>query len=99
MDVNLSGSETAVIKALGLSGAGVPGTVLMSRLSDFGEAELLDAVQGLVSVGYVVSDRDSLFSKEDLARATLRVNTSYTRDLKDTLQPHKRKNDRPRWRG
>lgn len=99
MDVNLSGSETMVIKALGLSGNPMPGTNLKGQLPEFGEAELLDALQALMAVGYVVADSEGLSSASDVLHTTFRVNTSYARDLRDALYPNKNRSSRVHWRG
>ena len=57
-------------------------------LSDFSSA-----VSGLISAGYVLSDKVNLFKTEDVERANLRVNASYARDLRDALNPGRRRDE------
>lgn len=86
-DINLDGSETSILKALGLSGSEVDGSTLQERLPDYLVAELIDALQGLVSIGYVEADKSSFHNKEEFEKTHFRVNSGYARDLKDALDP------------
>ncbi|MEO8353333.1 MAG: hypothetical protein ABI680_16515 [Chthoniobacteraceae bacterium] len=86
-EINLDGSEVSVIKAIGLSGGGIDGKSLLGKLPDLVPAELIDTLKGLVSIGYVESDRHSWKDKEDLERAHFHVNSGYMRDLKEALNP------------
>ena len=94
-DLNLDGVEITILKAIGLSGGEVLGETLIERLPDFGSAELSDALQGLIAMGYVDCDRSSLHSKEELEKAHFHVNSGYSRDIKDAMDP---KTDRPKSR-
>lgn len=96
--INLSGSETSVLKALGLTGATTNGEVLQSRVGDFEEAELLDTLQGLVDIGYVTSTRDSFRSVKEMQVVNFRVNASYMKMLQEALDPRKRPEKKSRRR-
>jgi len=90
-EINLSGGEITFLKAMGLSGAPVYGKLLVERIGEMESAEFLDELNGLISVGYVLSDKVSLRTMEDVKRAVFRVNASYARDLRDALTPGRRR--------
>ena len=72
----------------------VPAAELKKWLRDPGyavSAERLDELDGLISLGYVLSDRVNVRTMEDVERASFRVNASYARDLKDALHPGRRR--------
>jgi len=99
-ELNLSGGEIALLKSMALSGAPVFGKLLIERVGDMETAELLDTLEGLISLGYVVSDKVSLRTMEDVERAVFRVNASYARELRDAVRPgHRREQERRRRRG
>ena len=54
-------------------------------------AEFLDELSGLISQGYILSDKVNVRTMEDVERAVFRVNASYARDLKDAIQPGRRR--------
>jgi hypothetical protein len=87
MDINLDGGEISIIKALGLSGSGITGELLMERVAGLEEAELIDTLKGLISMGYVNSDRNTLQTKDDLFRTIFSVNSGYAKELKEALDP------------
>jgi hypothetical protein len=90
-DINLSGGEIALLKAMGLSGAPVHGKQLIERIGEMEPAEFVDEVNGLVQLGYVLSDKVNLRTLEDVERSVFRVNASYARDLRDAIQPGRRR--------
>ena len=94
-DINLDGVEISILKAIGLSGGEVLGETLLEKLPDFAPAELSDALQGLIAMGYVDCDRSSLHSREELEKAHFHVNSGYSRDIKDAMDP---KQERPKSR-
>jgi hypothetical protein len=97
-EIKLDGGEITILKALGLSGSPVKGKILMQRSGGMMTAELLDTLSGLMSLGYVMSDKVNVQYIEDVERATFRVNPSYSRDLRDALRPGGRKEERSRRR-
>ena len=97
-EINLSGGEISILKALGLSGAPVQGKMLVER-SDMEPAEFLDMLDGLITIGYVLSSKVNVNNMEDVEHAFFRVNPSYARDLRDATRPGlRREEDRTRRR-
>ena len=82
-----------MIKTLGLTGSAMAGKMLIGRSNSMEEAEFLDTLNGLISMGYVISNKVNIQKMEDVERAGFRVNPSYSRDLKDSMQPNGRKDD------
>jgi hypothetical protein len=100
-DINLSGGEITLLKTMGLSGGPVFGKLLIDRIGDMETSEFLDELNGLISLGYVLSDKVTLHTMEDVERAVFRVNASYARELREAIQPGRRreKEQRRRRRG
>lgn len=98
-ELSLSGGDLTVIKALGLSGTSMPGALLVDRIGHMEAAELIDTLEGLMMLGFVVSDSERLKDLDDLKRTNFHVNTSYVRDLKEALNPAPKKKERRRRRG
>jgi hypothetical protein len=90
-EIKLSGGEISLLKTLGLSGTPVHGKILLERIGEMEQAELLDEVNGLISQGYVLCDKVNMRTMEDVERAVFRVNASYARDLRDALNPGRRR--------
>ncbi len=49
--------------------------------------ELIDTVRGLIQQGYVDADSNSFYNKEEMEDVNFRVNSGYSKDLKDALDP------------
>ena len=90
-EINLSGGEITLLKTMGLSGTPVYGKLIVERIGEMEQAEFLDDLTGLVSLGYVLADKVNVRTIEDVERAVFRVNASYARDLRDALNPSRRK--------
>jgi hypothetical protein len=97
-ELNLSGGEITLLKTMGLSGAPVFGKLLVEQVGDMEIAEFLDTLEGLISLGYVLSDKVNLRTMEDVERAVFRVNASYARDLRDAIRPGQRREQERRRR-
>ncbi len=54
-------------------------------------AEFVDALKGLISLGYVLSNKVNVRSTEDVERAFFRVNPAYAHELRDALNPGRRR--------
>jgi hypothetical protein len=100
-EINLSGGEITLLKTMGLSGMPVYGKQLVEKIGEMETAEFLDELNGLVSLGYVLCDKVNVRTMEDVERSVFRVNASYARDLRDAIQPGRRreKEQRRRRRG
>jgi len=97
-EINLSGGEITLLKTMGLSGTPVYGKLLIERIGEMESAEFLDELTGLISQGYVLCDKVNLRTMEDVEHARFRVNASYARDLRDALNPSRRREEKSRRR-
>jgi hypothetical protein len=96
-EIKLDGGEITILKTLGISGTPMSGKILIERVEGMESAELLDTLDSLISLGYVTSNKVNLMKMEDVEAAVLRVNPSYSHDLRDALNPSKRRDqDRSR---
>ncbi|RYD73905.1 MAG: hypothetical protein EOP84_20785 [Verrucomicrobiaceae bacterium] len=86
-NINLDGGEISIIKAIGMTSGEVSGEQLVDLVPDMVGAELLDAMKGLVMMGYVVTDSPSFSKMADFERAKFHVNSGYSRELKEALDP------------
>jgi hypothetical protein len=89
-EINLNGGEITILKTIGLSGEAMAGKVLIERADELEAGELIDTLDGLLTMGYVLSNRPNIRSAEDIERAFFRVNPSYAKELRDVLQPARR---------
>ena len=90
-EIKLDGGEISILKAIGLSGTALAGKQLLERIEDMAQAEFLDTLDGLLSLGYVLSSRVNVRTLEDVERALFRVSPTYSRDLRDAIFPGKRR--------
>ena len=86
-EIHLDGSEISIIKAIGLSGGGMLGEVLLEKLPELIPAELSDTLTGLIAMGYLDCDRGTLHSTEELQKAHFNVNSGYAHELKAAINP------------
>lgn len=80
-----------MLKTMGLSGNPVYGKLLIERIGEMESAEFLDELTGLIAQGYVLCDKVNVRTMEDVQRSVFRVNASYARDLRDAIQPGRRR--------
>ena len=97
-EINLSGGEISILKTLGLSGASITGKQMLERSGEMESAELLDALNGLIMTGYVLCSKVNISSMEEAEHAFFRVNSSYARDLRDAINPGRRREEKTRRR-
>jgi hypothetical protein len=87
-EINLDGGEISIIKALGMSSSEVLGEDLITKVSiDLAPAEVIDTIKGLIAMGYVDADKSGFYSVEDLKPIYFRINSGYSKDLRDALDP------------
>ncbi len=87
-EINLDGGEISVLKALGVGSGEMNGEDLMTRLGgDLVPAELIETLKGLMAVGYVEADKNAFYKAEDLKAIHFRVNSGYSKDLKEAINP------------
>ena len=68
-NIKLSGGEITVIKTLGLSGAQVYGKILLEKLENLVEAEIIDTLESLVNGGFVLCSKVSFRNAQEIERA------------------------------
>ena len=99
-EIKLSGGEITMLKTIGLGGSAMSGRLLIDRSNSMEDAEFLDTLDGLLTMGYVLSNKVNVQYMEDVERASFRVNPSYSKDLKEAIRPSARsKEERQRRRG
>ena len=94
-EINLDGGEITLLKKIGLSGAQVYGKMLIDRVEGMETAEFLDTLTSLIDQGFVLSNKVNIRLIEDAERAFFRVNAAYAKDLREAVNPG-RKRDRER---
>ena len=65
--------------------------LLVEQIGEMEHAEFLDELNGLIQLGYVLCDKVNVRTMEDVERAIFRVNASYARELRDAIQPGRRR--------
>jgi len=90
-EIKLDGGEISLLKKIGLSGTQVSGMMLIDRAAGMEPAELLDTLTGLINQGYVLSNKVNIRSIEDAEKAFFRVNAVYAKDLREAVNPGRRR--------
>ena len=90
-EIKLDGGEITLLKKIGLSGTPVFGKLLIERVEEMETAEFLDTLTGLISQGYVVSNKVNIRTIEDVEKAFVRVNPASSKELRDAVVPGKRR--------
>ncbi len=86
-DISLNGGEISILKTIGLGGGLMPGTQLAQRMDEMVAAEFLDSLEGLMSVHYVLSNKVTIRTIDDVKSATFHVNPAFARELRDAVYP------------
>jgi hypothetical protein len=86
-ELNLNGGEISLLKALGLTGAPMSGKLLIERTAELEAGELIDTLEGLISIGYVLASKVSLRTLADVEHAYFRVNSAYVHSLRESIHP------------
>lgn len=89
-DITLNGGEITLLKTLGMSGGLVGGKQLAERMDSMEGAELLDALAGLMTEGYVLSNKVNVRTIEALESASFRVNPAFAKDLRGAVYPSRK---------
>ena len=90
-EIQLSGGEITILKAIGLSGTTVPGKFLIDKIEEVEAGEFIDTLGGLLAMGYLLATKVNIKTLADVERTSFRVNPSYAHDLKDALDPYRRR--------
>lgn len=86
-EIRLDGGEISLLKSIGLGGTQIYGKLLLERINDMVPAEFLETLDGLLSLGYVLSNKVNVRTIEDVERSFFRVNPTYQRDLRAAVNP------------
>jgi hypothetical protein len=86
-EIQLDGGEVSMVKAIGVGGGTLSGDELVDRVVGMESAEFIDTLQGLIMMGYVVSDRQSFHSLDDVKSANFHVNSGYAKALREAVDP------------
>ena len=92
-DIKLSGSEISVLKSIGMSGTPTDGKFLFDQIEDVEKAEFLEILNDLIAIEHVVADRLSVRSIEEAERASFRISPEHERDLRDAMNPAKKRDE------
>ena len=85
-EISLSGGDTTVLKAIGMSGASMKGSQMIDRLGkELEGADLIDTLEGLMMFDYILSTTDRFRSLEDVEKADFKVNPSCAKELRDAV--------------
>ena len=87
----MSGGEITILKAIGLTGTALTGQFLLDKIEEVEAGEFIDTLQGLLAMGYLLATKVNIKTLEDVERTSFRVNPSYAHDLKDALDPYRRR--------
>jgi hypothetical protein len=90
-EIKLDGGEITLLKKIGMSGAQVYGKLLIDRIEGMETAELLDTLTGLIDQGYVLSNKVNIRLIEDAQKAFFRINSAYAKDLREAVNPGRRR--------
>jgi hypothetical protein len=97
-EINLDGGEMTILKTLGFSGNQMMGKFLIERTEDMMPAEFLETLDGLLTRGYVLSTKTNITAIDEVTNSFFRVNPSYSRDLRDAVNPSGRRDREQRGR-
>ena len=56
-EIQLSGGEITILKAIGLSGTTVPGKFLIDKIEEVEAGEFIDTLGGLLAMGYLLATK------------------------------------------
>ena len=90
-EIRLDGGEISILKKIGLSGAPLLGKLLIDRIEEMETGEFLDTLSGLIDQGYVLSNKVSVRTTDDVQKAFFRVNPAHSKELQDAVNPSRRR--------
>ena len=90
-ELTLDGGEITVLKKIGLSGGQVYGRLLTDSLEKDEIPMFLETLIGLMDQNYVLSNKVNIRVIEDVERAFFRVNPTFAVELRDAVNPARRR--------
>jgi hypothetical protein len=97
-EIKLDGGEITLLKKIGLSGSPIYGKMLIDRVDAMETSEFLNTLIGLIDQGYVLSNKVNVRVIEDVERAFFRVNPADSKDLRDAVNPSRKREQARRQR-
>lgn len=98
-EISLTGGDTTVLKAIGLSGTPIKGTSMLDRLgNDVEPTELIGTLEGLLMFDYIVCSIGRLRTLEDVEKADFKVNPACAKELRDAVKGRPREPEQRRRR-
>jgi hypothetical protein len=98
-EITLSGGDTSVLKAIGLSGASIRGNLMIERLgNDLDTGDIIDTIEGLMMFDYVLASTDRFRTLEDVEKADFKINPSCAKELRDAVTGRTREPEQRRRR-
>lgn len=97
-EIKLDGGEITLLKKIGLSGTQMYGRMLIDRADSMETSEFLETLIGLIDQGYVLSNKVNVRVIEDVERAFFRVNPADAKDLRDAVNPSRKREQTRRQR-
>ena len=94
-EITLSGGEITILKTIGLSGSLTSGKQLADHMEDMESAEFLDALEGLIAIGYVLANRVNIRTMDAVEASSFHVNPSFARQLRDAVYPSRKRQEKP----
>jgi len=90
-EIKLDGGEITLLKKIGLSGTQMYGKMLIDRADSMETSEFIETLTGLIDQGFVLSNKVNIRVIEDVERAFFRVNPADAKDLRDAVNPSRRR--------
>ena len=90
-EIKLSGSEISVLKTIGTSGTQIFGKLLLGKVADGEKSEFLLTLIDLIDQGYVLSNKVNIRTRDDAEVSFFRVSPVYSRDLRDAMNPARKR--------
>ena len=87
LEIHLDGGEIQMIKAIGIGGSNISGETLVDRVNGMEESDFLDTLHGLITMGYIMADKQSMHNYDDVKRAEFHINSGYSKALKEAIDP------------
>jgi hypothetical protein len=66
-EIQLSGGEITILKAIGLTGTALGGKFLLDKMEEVEAGEFIDTLAGMLAMGYLLSTKVSIRTLEDPA--------------------------------
>lgn len=90
-EITLDGTETTIIKAIGIGTGEIAGEALLKKIPSMVASDLAPIMRDLMMVGYIDSDKNSFYSDEEFKAANFHVSPGYAKALKDAIDPEEEK--------